>query len=161
MGLSDDASPITKYKNAENMTDSPNTFLLAAAGLSALAALLHIGIIFGGASWYRYFGAGERMASAAAAGRPYPAIVTAAIATVLAIWSAYALSGAGAIQALPLLKPALVAITGILLLRGLAIFPLLIFARSKATPFLIWSSLFCICYGGIHLAGLTQIWPTL
>ncbi len=143
------------------MNDSPNIFLLVAASLSAVAALLHVGIIFGGAPWYRYFGAGEKMASAAAAGRVYPAIVTAAIASVLAAWSAYALSGAGAIQPLPLLKPILVAMTGIYLLRGLAILPLLVFARSKATPFLIWSSLACIGYGVVHIAGLTQVWSQL
>jgi hypothetical protein len=143
------------------MTSTPNVFLIVAAGLSAVAALLHVGIIFGGASWYRLFGAGERMASAAAKGRLYPAIVTAGIAAVLAVWSAYALSGAGAIQPLPMLKPALILITGVYLVRGLAIFPLLTFARSKSTPFLIWSSLVCIGYGVVHLFGLAQIWSYL
>lgn len=140
------------------MNNSSNIFLLVAASLSAVATLLHVGVIVGGAPWYRYFGAGEKMASAAAAGRRYPTIVTAAIAAVLATWSAYALSGAGAIQPLPLMKPILGAITGIYLLRGLAIVPLMIFARSKATLFLIWSSLICIGFGAVHLVGLSQIW---
>ena len=140
------------------MNNSSNIFLLVAASLSAVATLLHVGVIVGGAPWYRYFGAGEKMASAAAAGRRYPTIVTAAIAVVLATWSAYALSGAGAIQPLPLMKPILAAITGIYLLRGLAIVPLMIFARSKATPFLVWSSLICIGFGAVHLVGLSQIW---
>jgi hypothetical protein len=47
----------------------------------------------------------------------------------------------------PLLPAALCAITGICLLRGLAVLPLLVFARSKATPFLVWSSLVCLCFG--------------
>lgn len=143
------------------MSAETNVTLLVAACLSAVAALLHVGIIIGGAPWYRFFGAGERMASAAAKGSYYPAVVTSGIATVLALWSAYALSGAGIIEPLPLLKWALVVITGAYLLRGLAIVPLLTFARSRSTPFLLWSSLISIVYGAIHLLGLTQVWSRL
>ncbi|MEO4045852.1 hypothetical protein AAFN46_02020 [Pseudomonas sp. CAU 1711] len=143
------------------MSTSYNTWLIIAAGLSAVAALLHIAIIFGGAQWYRFFGAGERMAVAATAGHWYPAVVTAGIALVLSTWSAYALSGAGIIQPLPLLKLGLSVITAIYLVRGLAIVPLLVVAREKATPFLLWSSAICCAYGIIHLLGLMQIWPSL
>ncbi len=143
------------------MLTEPNTALVVAAALSAIAALLHVGIVIGGAPWYRFFGAGERMAGAAAAGRVYPTIVTLGIATVLALWSAYALSGAGVIAPLPLLRLALIAITGIYLARGLAIVPLLVFARSRSTPFLLWSSLVCIIYGAVHLLGLSQVWTLL
>jgi hypothetical protein len=139
----------------------PNVPLVLAAGLNAVAALLHVGIIIGGASWYRFFGAGERMASAAAKGRLYPAVVTSGIAGVLALWSAYALSGAGIIEPLPLLKLALIVITSAYLLRGFAIVPLLTFARPKSTPFLLWSSLVCIVYGAVHLLGLSQVWSRL
>lgn len=138
-----------------------NDWLLVAALLSAVAALLHIAIVFGGASWYRYFGAGEDMATAAEAGRLYPAAVTFVIALVLAAWAAYALAGAGALPALPMLRPALVAITAIYLLRGLAVVPLLVFARDRATPFLVWSSMICIGYGAVHLVGLVQVWEQL
>jgi hypothetical protein len=101
------------------------------------------------------------MAQACEAGRVYPAIVTAMIAATLAVWSAYALSGAGAITALPLLKLALMTITAVYLLRGFAIFPMLLWARTKVTPFLLWSSLICIGYGAVHLVGLRQAWPAL
>jgi hypothetical protein len=143
------------------MTSEPNLTLVCAAALSALAALLHLGIIVGGASWYRFFGAGERMAAAAAAGRVYPTVVTAAIATALLAWSAYALSGAGVLGVLPLRKAALVAITGIYLTRGLLVFPLLLFARSRISAFWLWSSLTCIGFGAVHLAGLVQAWSRL
>lgn len=143
------------------MPTAYNTALVVAACLSAIAALLHVGIIVGGASWYRFFGAGERMASAAAAGRWYPAIVTTGIAIVLALSAAYALAGAGVIQSVPLLKLGLCAITAIYLLRGLAVVPVLVVARSKATPFVIWSSGICLIYGAVHLVGLAQVWPKL
>ncbi|HZP65719.1 MAG TPA: hypothetical protein VFB32_05365, partial [Rudaea sp.] len=106
------------------MNSTYNSYLVAGAALSALAALLHIGCIVFGAPWYRFFGAGERMAQLAAAGSAFPAVVTACIATVLMVWAVYALSGAGVIARLPLLKPVLLVITGIYLLRGAAVLPM-------------------------------------
>lgn len=143
------------------MGNTYNVVLIVAASLSAIAALLHVGILIGGAAWYRFFGAGERMALAADAGQVYPAVVTALIALVLALWSAYALAGAGVIAPLPPLKLALCVITAIYLLRGLAILPLLVLAQSPVTPFMLWSSVICIGFGAVHLLGLHQVWPTL
>jgi hypothetical protein len=138
-----------------------NSWLIVAAALSGVAALLHVAIVLGGAPWYRFFGGGERMASAAEAGRAYPAIVTLGIAIVLGLWAAYALSGAGLLSALPLLKWCLAAITAVYFLRGLAIFPLFLVARAQATPFLVWSSVICIGYGVVHLVGIMQVWSQL
>jgi hypothetical protein len=136
-----------------------NTSLVIGAALSAIAAAMHLAIIVGGPAWYRFFGAGERFASDAAAGRRYPAIVTFGIASLLASWSAYALSGAGVIAPLPLLRVALVLITAVYLIRGLVLLPILISARNKLTQFIIvWSSLICLCYGAVHLLGLAQVW---
>lgn len=143
------------------MEEGINKALLVGATLSALAALLHVAIIFGGAPWYRFFGAGERMARAAEAGHLRPTLITTGIASILALWSLYALSGAGLIAPLPLLRSGLCLITGIYLLRGLAILPLLTVARSRSTPFLIWSSLVCLGFGLVHLLGLAQRWNSL
>lgn len=138
-----------------------NIWLIGGAVLSGIAALLHVLIVWGGASWYRFFGAGEGMASAAAAGQLYPAVVTLCIALVLSAWAAYALAGAGVLTALPRQKAALVAITAIYLVRGLAILPLLVFVNQQATPFLVWSSLICLGYGIVHLIGVAQAWTRL
>lgn len=138
-----------------------NIWLIGGAVLSGIAALLHVLIVWGGAPWYRFFGAGEDMASAAAAGQLYPAVVTLCIALVLSAWAAYALAGAGVLTALPRQKAALVAITAIYLMRGLAILPLLVFASQQATPFLVWSSLICLGYGIVHLIGVAQVWTRL
>ena len=140
------------------MPERIDVFLMVGGILSAIAALLHVGIIVGGAPWYRFFGAGKRMVRACEAGRWYPAIVTSGIAMILAAWSAYAFSGAGLLAPLPLLRPALVLITAVYLVRGLAIVPLLSFARSKSTPFLVWSSLICLGFGAIHALGLIRVW---
>ncbi|MGB4860371.1 MAG: hypothetical protein WBP11_13735 [Dokdonella sp.] len=45
-----------------------NHYLIAGGILSAIAALIHLGCIVFGAPWYRFFGAGERMAQMASAG---------------------------------------------------------------------------------------------
>jgi hypothetical protein len=143
------------------MWNGYNSALLLAAALSALAALLHVGVIIGGAPWYRFFGAGERMACAAQEGRAYPAVLTSGITVVLAVWAAYALSGAGLLQPLPLRKPVLTFVTGIYLLRGLGLVPALLFARSKVTLFDVWSSLICAALGVAHLIGVAQRWDAL
>mgnify|MGYP000483232905 CR=1 FL=1 len=79
-----------------------NIFLIFAGSLSALAALMHLGCIYFGAPWYRFFGAGEQMAQLAEQGSSKPAVITSGIVFMLAIWSAYAFSAAGLFTKLPL-----------------------------------------------------------
>lgn len=98
-----------------------NPWLIVGGSLSALAALLHLGVIVGGPRWYRFMGAGEGMAQAAARGEWRPALLTLGIAAILAIWAAYAFAGAGLIGRLPLMLIALVGISAVYLLRGLVI----------------------------------------
>ncbi len=136
--------------------------LLFWAGLcSALASVLHIACIVGGPAWYRALGAGEGMARMAANGDAYPAIVTSAVALVLAAWAAFAWSGAGLIRRLPLLRTALVAITAVYLLRGIAFVPLKAHIPGNSEAFWLWSSAICLVIGVLHLAGLVQAWPAL
>lgn len=139
-----------------------NPFLLAGAAMSAVAALLHVGCIIFGPAWYRFFGAGERMAQLAAAGSPVPAAFATGIAAVLALWSAYALSGAGMVARLPLLRVALFAITSIYLLRGVAGFVLAAIAPGeRSVAFWVWSSLICLGIGALYLVGTKRVWAEL
>ncbi|MET3464379.1 hypothetical protein [Variovorax atrisoli] len=140
---------------------SYNMPLVVGAALSAIAALLHLCVILGGPAWYRFFGAGERMAKGAAAGHLYPALVTLLIACVLSTWAAYALSGAGVLQPLPLQSLVLPAITAAYLLRGLVVVALFVFDRKRLTTFWIWSSVICLAFGVVHLIGLIQVWGNL
>jgi hypothetical protein len=138
-----------------------NLWLTAGAALSGIAAILHICIIFGGAPWYRFFGAGERMARASELGNWQPTVITVSIAIVLFVWAAYALSGAGIAFTLPLTKAALIGITSVYMLRGLLFVPFLVVKRQKVTQFAIWSSIVCLGYGLIHLLGTFQVWHKL
>lgn len=139
----------------------PDRFLVTGAALSALAALAHLGIIVGGPEWYRFFGAGEAFAQLDAQGSLYPDTVTFGIASVLAVWAAYALSGAGVIRRLPLLRSALSIITAVYLLRGLGVLPLAVMRPESANAFAWWSSAICMGYGWVHLVGLRRAWPRL
>lgn len=136
-------------------------FLIFGAVLSAIAALLHVGCIVVGASWYRFFGAGEQMARWADAGDWRPTLITSGIVLVLALWSLYALSGAGVLARLPLLRTGLCLITSIYLLRGLAGIPAAAFANGANPVFLWWSSAICLGVGLVHLIGVCRAWSDL
>lgn len=139
-----------------------NPFLLIGAALSAIAALLHLGCIFFGASWYRFFGAGERMVRLSAAGSIGPTLVTTGIATVLIAWSLFALSGAGVIPRLPLLRFALCSITGVYLIRGLIGLVFAVAAPgTHGVAFWSWSSVICLGIGTLYLVGTQQAWSYL
>jgi putative oxidoreductase len=142
---------------------------LSIAGLSmAVASVLHIAIIVGGAEWYRRFGAGEELATLQEQGSIYPAALTFLIAMVLALFSAYAFSGAGFIKRLPMLKSVLIGVAVILLIRGFGALPLVLFASSgylaelgEDLTFMWVSSLVCVVLGSCYLIGALQIPKTL
>jgi hypothetical protein len=100
--------------------------LLIAAGLSSFAiAVAHLGIMFLGAPGYRWFGA-PGLAVEVERGSSVPALLCIAVAALLCLWGLYALSGAGRVRPLPLLRTGLVLIGTIYLLRGLLGIPQLL-----------------------------------
>jgi hypothetical protein len=138
-------------------------YLKIAGVLSFFASIMHLAIIVGGASWYRFFGAGEEMATMAEQGLLQPTIITLFISFVLATFGAYAWSGAGIIIELPLLKPVLVSITLVYLLRGVVgLFAPFISSHPQITQnsisFWVYSSTICFIFGLVHLKGLFDKW---
>ena len=129
--------------------------------MSAVAAALHLGCILFGASWYRFFGAGEKMIRLVEAGSAYPTRVTLCIAALLLIWAAYAFSGAGLIPRLPFLRFALCAIALAYLVRGFGFFPLMRLIPGNSPAFWLWSSVICAGIGAVHALGIRQAWPAL
>jgi len=145
-----------------NVAANPGTTWLIVGGwLSVVAALLHITCIFGGPDWYRFFGAGEGMARAAARGELRPTLITLGISAVLLVWAAYAFSGAGSLPRLPLLRTALAVIAAIYLLRGLLFVPLHFWRPQHSDGFAIWSSLIVLVYGMVYAAGTYKAWRHL
>lgn len=143
------------------MKPARNPALVIGGLLSVAASLLHIGCIIGGPDWYRFFGAGEEMAVMAEQGSMTPTLLTLGIAAILAIWAAYAFSGAGLLPRLPLLRTGLVVISAIYLLRGLALIPALVINGASVMPFILWSSLVVLAYGIAYAVGTWTAWPHL
>lgn len=143
------------------MMGSARYWLVAAATMSFAASLLHVACIIGGPDWYRALGAGERMAQLAARGRSGPTLITLAIASVLAVWALYALSAAGIIARLPLMRVALVLICVALIARGIGV-PVMQRWRPDLSPtFLYGSSAIVLIYGLTFAIGTWLAWPTL
>ncbi len=138
-----------------------STWLIAGGWLSIAAALLHIACIIGGAEWYRFVGAGEPMAQAVERGEWMPHLLTFGIAVMLAIWAAYAFSGAGRLPRLPLLRTGLVVISAIYLARGLLLAPVYLSRPEAITGLEPWSSLIVLTYGVVHAVGTWRAWPAL
>lgn len=138
-----------------------NIFLIVAGTLSAIVAILHLGCIYFGAPWYRFFGAGEKMAMLAERGSIQPTLITSGIILILSIWSLYAFSAAGVIVRLPFIRLVLILITLIYFVRGVVG---LFFIRSpmgRSPEFWAWSSIICLLFSIVHLVGLKQQWAIL
>jgi hypothetical protein len=140
-----------------------NQWLKLGGILSFAVALLHVIIIFVGASAYRYFSAGEGMAKAAESGSAFPAVLTLVLAAVFATWGFYGLSGAGVIRRLPLLKIALILIGAVYTLRGVAVFQQFfqIVTSSEVAPREIVFSLVSLVIGLAYLIGTVTSWRSL
>lgn len=138
-----------------------NPWLIAAAWGSIAASLLHIACIVGGPDWYRFFGAGEPIARAAERGAWMPVIVTLGIAAVLGVWAAYAFSAAGVVGHLPLTRTALVAISGVLLLRAIAGLFGAFWRPDLSGTFMLISSLIVLVLGLCFAIGTWQSWSEI
>ena len=139
-------------------------WLVAGSIFSFAVAILHIAIIFGGAPAYRYFGAGEEMAQMASSGSVLPALATLLIAVIFALWGLYALSGAGVIRHLPLLRTGLVFIASIYTLRGMGILPQvgwMISSPETVLPQDVVFSLVSLLAGIIYTVGTISAWKLL
>jgi hypothetical protein len=138
-----------------------NILLIVAGTFSAIAALIHLGCIYFGASWYRFFGAGEHMAVMSEQGSVQPTVITSAITIVLVIWSFYAYSAAGLLTRLPLVRTILVIVSTVYLLRALVGFFLINHPLGRSAEFWMWSSSICLVIAMVHIMGLKQVWTSL
>jgi hypothetical protein len=140
----------------------PSRWLTAAAVLCFAISLLHAAMIFMGPDAYRYFGA-PQLGRAEARGYAYPDQMAAGLVLVFAAFGAYALSGAGRIRRLPLLRVALVLVGAVFTVRGLILFPQLVQLASGAgaPPRMAVFSLVSLVTGVAFLAGTLPRWRRL
>ena len=131
-------------------------YLVLVAWAALAGALLHLAILVGGPDWYAFFGAPRRLVEIARAGALRPAISCVVIATGLSVLAAYALSGAGRIRRLPLLRTVLALSASVLILRGLLFIPLILWNPAALVRicdcqridfFIVSTSLLCLVMG--------------
>ncbi|MEO8623314.1 MAG: hypothetical protein ABI625_19715 [bacterium] len=146
------------------MRDSDRV-LLCGGLLAGAAALLHLAIIVGGPGWYRFFGASERMARLAERGSAIPAMMTAGIALLLGLSALYAVSAAGVIIPLPLLRPILALISLVYLTRAVGGVPAALFVDTPymqmlkgRMTFMLISSALCLAMGLCYAVGTVALW---
>lgn len=123
-------------------------------------AALHVGIAFFGAPAYRFFGAGNDMATWAQQGSPLPAIITLGLAVLFAMFGLYAFSAADAVPRLPLLAPVVLAVGGIYVVRGGLGVPAAFFLPNDSTApvaFTVAFSLVALAIGVLYLLGFSMV----
>jgi hypothetical protein len=142
--------------------------VLATAGwMCIVAAALHFGCIWGGAEWYRTFGAGEELARAAKQGSWVPHIFAGGIGAILLISAAYAfaaantMSGFGIQASPPFPRLILSAICAVLLGRGLLIFVPDLWRADLSETFKFRSSVVVLIMAATFIVGTWQAWPHL
>lgn len=146
------------------MQNQGKRWLVVGGILSIGVALFHVGIVLVGAPAYRFFGAGEQMAQLASSGSVLPAGITLFMASIFAVWGFYALSGAGILRQLPLLKVGLLVISSIYTFRGLGLLVQLwtLFHSPKSiAPQEVIFSLVSLLIGIVFSVGTVSAWQAL
>lgn len=121
---------------------SPSIWLVYLSAAIALAGVvIHVGAIFGGASWYAFFGAPPRIVASAQAGTWLAPVSAFVIAGLMAVCAAYAAAVLGVVHRLPLQRTALAFIAVVCLLRGLILVPLALAHPELRTTFEVVSAI--------------------
>ena len=136
--------------------------LIIAGGLSFAVALFQAVITFSPA-WSRYFGAPADLVA------NIPLLYSAGLiaAVIFALFGLYALSAAGYVHPLPLLRLSLMGISAVYTLRGLLLIPQLLAlvgsvpSSEAVTSQGVLSSLVALLIGCLYLAGTVGCWRSL
>jgi len=134
-----------------------NVMLIVGGCFSLVFAVFQASGIWWSPEAVKYLGGPAEMC---ASNRPLYAVLCVVVAAGAAAFGFYALSGAGAIRRLPLLRTVLAGITSIYLLRGLLLFPqALAYHRTpKLVPIrFLFMSAIALAVGLVHLAGVVQL----
>jgi hypothetical protein len=133
--------------------------MLAAAG-AFLGGLLHLVALCGGPAWIASIGAPDYVVESARQGTWIAPVGALAITVLMWVCSAYALSGAGLLRPIPLLRTALGTIALLCLLRGMALIPFLLMQPRLITrlgTFDIVASLIWFTIGACFALGLRTV----
>lgn len=141
-----------------------NPWLIASGWMSIATGLAHLACIIGGPQWYLSMGAPPDLVQASERGDGHLAIMTAFISIVIFVWAIYAFSAAGLMKRLPFMRLALVAISVVLLVRGLSYFLFPIWTGWRpdlSMTFMLWSSVIVLIMGISFAVGTWKAWSHL
>jgi len=136
----------------------PKLCILAGGVISGLISILHAALVVK-PDLYRYISPDpeSELAQIAVHGSGPIAAATAALVVVFAVWALYAFSSAGLIGALPLLRPGLMIIGVIYLLRALVLPTEINMVLNQGYPyrFVVFSTI-SLAAGLLYLIGVLQ-----
>jgi hypothetical protein len=125
-----------------------------------VGAGVHVAALAGGPRWIEFVGAPSSVVRSATEGTWLAPAGALGIAALLILWGLYALSGAGLIRRLPLLKTVLGSVALLFLLRGLIVIPFLSRANwaSPIETFAVAASAFVFVLGAAYAVGVWGVW---
>jgi hypothetical protein len=100
------------------------TWVYFAAAISFLGVFMHIAAIFGGPSWFQFFGAPPVIVESARAGTLLAPVGSSIIALLMGLCGVAATSALGVLRRLPMLRLRLALIAGVCLLRAVSVAPI-------------------------------------
>jgi len=133
--------------------------LIVAALIATGTAIAHLSCIALGPSCYRAQMAPEELIQAAIDGSWLASASTIGVSSLFLACALFALSGAGVIRRLPLLKLALAVIAGLCLLRGIATIPLSFLYPEMVSTFSIVAGIVWFASGLMFAHGLLSLRP--
>jgi len=136
----------------------PKHFVLAGGIISGLIAILHAVLVVM-PDLYRHISPDpdSAISQMAIQGSALTTAATAALAVIFAVWALYAFSSAGLVGRLPLLRPALVVIGILYLLRGLTLPTEINMVLTQGYPFrFVVFSIVSLVAGLLYLIGVLQ-----
>ncbi|MEJ2611014.1 MAG: hypothetical protein P8179_13235 [Candidatus Thiodiazotropha sp.] len=131
--------------------------LILVALIATFTALAHLSCIFLGPSCYKAQLAPSEIIQSAIDGTFLAPVSTVVISALFLLCAVFAVSGAGFIKKLPLLKPVLITISGLCLVRGIVtipfsfLFPEMVSTFSIVAGFIWFLSGILYLYGFIHV----------
>jgi hypothetical protein len=108
--------------------------LISAGVITSASAIWHLLCIFGGPSWFAFARAPQQVIESAQQGTMLAPISTVFVASLMFACTVFSFSAVGIIRKVPLLKPALITIASLCILRGLIAIP----AFATSTGLDIW-----------------------
>ncbi|MGA2262738.1 MAG: hypothetical protein ABSH28_15055 [Acidobacteriota bacterium] len=138
----------------ETLTEK-NTLLLVGGYFSLAFAVFQVSAVFWPPNAIKYLGGPAELSQT----RPVIyALLCIVVAAIVAVLGLYALSGAGRIVRLPLLRTVITVMTAIYVLRGLLLIPQMpvVIANPGLMRFALFSGI-SLCVGFVHLGGLIKL----